>query len=100
MREAALATKLIAHLEAFPTAPMDVIPDVRARLKPQLARFRSVVAELANEMDLDPDGGADESLRRIYRRHVTPALQELDDGLTELELGKRFGGAQAPQLQE
>jgi hypothetical protein len=83
--EAGIAGRLIAGLEAFPNAEMDVILDVRLRLQAPLARFRSALARASAEFDAAAwDEGFAREVDDLYRREVAPALLEVEEALKEL----------------
>jgi hypothetical protein len=75
-----VARNLIGGLDAFPNASMDVVLDVRERIKDSLVRFRSAVAEAAA---VDP--GFDRAVEDIRLRVVAPALLELEEDLRSLD---------------
>jgi hypothetical protein len=84
--EVALAADLIVDkVEAFPDATMDVVLDVRQRLRDPLVRFRSALAKAAAELE---STGFDDNFEReaqsLYRREVEPALLELQESLADL----------------
>ena len=85
--EVGVARDLIDTIEAFPNAPMDVILDVRERLREPLVRFRAAVASASAEI------GEEESVlgehfharvAEVYRRIVAPELLAIREGLHEL----------------
>lgn len=83
--EAALARFLVGRIEAFPTASIDVILDVRRRLGPALVRFRSAVLAASCELPPIDNAGPDErELAAVYRRLIAPELQRLDEELDDL----------------
>jgi hypothetical protein len=83
--EAGIAGRLIGQLEAFPTADMDVILDVRGQLDAPLTRFRSALAKASSEFAA---AAWDETFARevddLYRVQVAPALRDVNDALDEL----------------
>jgi hypothetical protein len=85
-REIAVANTLIASLDAFPHASMDVILDVRERLADALMRFRVAVDAMSRETGDIPSGpGFEAEVRRLYRIRVEPALLEIRELLTEMD---------------
>jgi len=82
---AGLAHGLIASLESFPMASMDVIFDVRERLQPATARFRSALLRANDEII---SAGASAELGRLVEevrlREVNPAIADIDETLEEL----------------
>jgi len=84
-RKISIASTLIASLEAFPNASMDVILDVRERLGDALIRFRVAVDDLSRETREVPSGPAFEAeVRRLYRVKVEPRMLEIRELLSEL----------------
>ena len=83
--EAGIAGRLIAQLEAFPDAEMDVVLDVRRQLQTPLVRFRAALASAGSQFE---SAAWDESFARevddLYRREVAPALLEVREALDEL----------------
>ena len=85
--EIGLARALIANLEAFPQASMDVVLDVRGRLRDPLVRFRVAVDALSRETRETPLGLAFEAeVRRLYRIKVEPALLEIRELMDEMSV--------------
>jgi hypothetical protein len=83
--EAGIARSFIAGLDAFPNAGMDVVLDVRERLKTPLVRFRAAVAAASRELDATAvDSGFAREVEDIHKRIVAPALADLADSLEEL----------------
>ena len=83
--EAGIAGRLIGGLEAFPHAEMDVILDVRERLRDPLVRFRAALGRASTEFASAAwDEGFAREVDDLYRREVAPALLEINDGLNEL----------------
>ena len=82
----AIATALIGQLDAFPDADMDVILDVRERLKGPRTHFRGAIAELAvalssvNPSERDVAGVVRDQRLRV----VDPALQAIQEELNAL----------------
>jgi hypothetical protein len=80
-----LAHTLVVSLDSFPMASMDVILDVRERLKPTLARFHAAITEASIELDATPaDTSFDSAVEELRVRTVTPALEEIDEDLERL----------------
>jgi len=85
--EIGLARALIANLEAFPQASMDVVLDVRGRLRDPLVRFRVAVDAMSRETRETPLGPAFESeVRSLYRIKVEPALLEIRELMDEMSV--------------
>jgi hypothetical protein len=83
--EAGIAGRLIDGLETFPDADMDVILDVRERLRDPLVRFRSALARASTEFASAAwDEGFSGEVDDFYRRHVGPALLDVRERLNEL----------------
>lgn len=84
-QEAGIAGRLIAGVEAFPDADMDVILDVRERLRKPLVRFRSALSRATAEFS---SAAWDQTFPReiddYYRRQVDPALLDVQECLEEL----------------
>jgi hypothetical protein len=82
-----VASALITTLAAFPAAPMDVVLDVREKLRAPLIRFRSAVATMADVAEALPfDAAFADEVERLYRSQVAPALEELAQIADELRL--------------
>jgi hypothetical protein len=75
---------LVASLEAFPMASMDVVLDVRERLKPAVVRFRAALADAAS--GLQDAGEADfiPALEELRVRKVAPAVLDIEESLDDL----------------
>jgi hypothetical protein len=83
--ESGLAGRLIDGLDAFPRADMDVVLDVRERLRGPLLHFRGKLAQARTEFAAMPwNDRFDAEVDSYYRREVAPALAALDDALEEL----------------
>lgn len=83
-REAELGAGLIARLPAFPQAPINELLDVKADLQEPLTRYRAAVARLEKDMPQDVGSAEiDADIQAAWRAHVAPALDELQDILTE-----------------
>ena len=79
---------MVSSVEAFPSATMDVILDVRRQLRAPLIRFRAALVAASEELaanPLDPDAFRLET-QSIWHRVVQPALQELDEMASDLKL--------------
>lgn len=99
--EIGVARALIANLEAFPQASMDVVLDVRGRLQEPLIRFRAAMDELSRETRETPLGPAFESeVRRLYRLRVEPALLDLRELMDELGVRPTLARGAASGLPE
>jgi hypothetical protein len=84
--EVGAAGRLIGQLEAFPSASMDVVLDVRERLKAPLFRFRAALAHASREIE-SPAWRTEEFAREVedpYHREVAPALAELEEAMNDL----------------
>ena len=85
-REVGLAQALVVSLESFPMADMDVVLDVRERLKPTLSRFRAAMASAAKELDeLPTDWNFAAAVEELRIRSIAPALQDIEDELDQLD---------------
>lgn len=88
--QAGIAGRFIAAIDAFPDAPMDVVLDARSKLRGPLRRFRAGVTRLSRQLDesgvtaLDP--GFERASADLYREHVAPALQEIEELSREMGL--------------
>ncbi len=83
--EIGVARALITNLEAFPQASMDVVLDVRERLRDPLIRFRAAMGTMSRETRETPLGPAFESeIRRLYMLRVEPSLLEIRELMDEL----------------
>jgi hypothetical protein len=86
--EMGVARGLIATVEGFPHAPMDVVLDVRDRLQSPLVRFRAAVAAASRELgegDSVLTAGFQARVAEIYRRTVAPELQTIEESLQEMK---------------
>ena len=83
--EIGLASSFITGLEAFPKASMDVVLDVRERLRDPLVRFRGAVDAMSRDAREMPFGPAfDPEVRRLYRIRVEPALLEIRELMDDM----------------
>jgi len=88
--QAGVAGRFISAIDAFPDAPMDVVLDARGQLLGPLRRFRAGVTRLSRELAatgidvLDPR--FERSSADLYREHVAPALQEIEELSREIGL--------------
>ena len=81
---AEIAARLIAIVPGFPDADLDELLDLRVRIAPQLAAFRSAVADLEDAVGtsvIDPH--FDAAFQDVYLREVAPALAALEESLEE-----------------
>jgi len=88
-KQVGAAGLLIGQLEAFPDAEMDVVLDVRQKLKPSLTRFRAALAAASAELET-PAWQTEEFAREVedlYHRRVAPALLDLEQAMEELGAG-------------
>ena len=85
---ASVAGRMVAEVEGYADAPLDVLVDVRADLRPYLAAFRAAVLRLTEELPPSSDPGFEVALRQSYIRDVEPQL-------VELEAAMRRSGAKA-----
>lgn len=82
---AGVAHSLIATLESFPMASMDVILDVRERLRPATTRFRAAMIRAATELDsADSRATLAAVAGDIRLREIDPALADITEALEEL----------------
>jgi hypothetical protein len=83
--EVGIAGALLAGLDAFPNAEMDVVLDVREQLRNPLVHFRSALAKASREFTSE---AWDESFRNevedLYRIEVAPELDRLRTALDDL----------------
>jgi hypothetical protein len=84
--EAALTARLLGELEAFPDASMDVILDVRERLKGPRTYFRAAMSKAAQELSQTDfsDDSLDAAATRLRVETVAPALQTIRETLDGL----------------
>lgn len=95
-KEIGVARALIANLEAFPQASMDVVLDVRGRLRDPLVRFRVAVDAMSRETRETPLGAAFESeVRRLCKIKVEPALLEIRELMDEMSVRPTLARAAA-----
>jgi hypothetical protein len=81
-RHIRLAGELIADLEAFPNADIDVVLDVRDRLERPLASFRSAVSEFSGELKEMPGTPAFAAeVRALFLRRVQPEINALHESI-------------------
>lgn len=88
--QAGIARRFIATIDAFPDAPMDVVLDARGKLREPLRGFRSGVMRLSRQLEESGISALDPQFERasadLYREHVAPALQEIDELSREMGL--------------
>jgi hypothetical protein len=86
--EIGAAGRVLQRLEAFPEAEVLDILDVRQRLSLSLVRFRGAMAESARRFEATAwDPGFAAEVENYRRAVVEPAVQEVDEGLRELDVG-------------
>jgi hypothetical protein len=89
---AALTSRHIARLDAFPDAPMRAVLEARESLRAPLTRFREAIATMQVELEAMPlDQAFDASVHDLYERLLAPALRELEDVATRLNIGSLLG---------
>ncbi len=86
--EGVLAASLLGQLEAFPYASMDVILDVRERLKGPRTHFRAAMMKAAKVVA--ESGNSGEDLERVVvelrSQEIEPALQHIREELDALHV--------------
>ena len=82
---AGLAHGLIAALPTFPMAPMDVVLDVRERLRPATARFRAAMLRASGEArHLSGPADLGTLVGELKVREIDPAIAEINESLADL----------------
>lgn len=82
---AGVSQALIATLDSFPMASMDVVLDVRERLRPAATRFRAAMVKAAGELDEShPAEDLAVLVEDLRLREVAPAMAEIEESLHEL----------------
>jgi hypothetical protein len=85
--EAGIAGHLLTGLEAFPDADMDVILDVRQRLRAPLINFRAALAHASLEFASEAwDADFQREVEDLHRRQIAPAVEALRQTLDELKV--------------
>ncbi len=86
LAEALIATSLLGQLETFPDASMDVILDVRERLKGARVNFRAAMSKAAAELSEAQlsDRELDAAIAHLRVETVEPALQAIRETLHTL----------------
>jgi hypothetical protein len=89
---AALTSRHIGRLDAFPDAPMRAVLEARESLRAPLTRFREAIATMQAELESIPlDEAFDRAVHDRYERLVAPTLRELEDLAKELNIGSLLG---------
>jgi hypothetical protein len=89
---AALTSRHIGRLDAFPDAPMRAVLEVREYLRAPLTRFREAIAAMQVELETMPlDEAFDRTVRDLHERLLAPALRELEDLAKQLNIGSLLG---------
>lgn len=92
--QAQVATRFIAWVPAFPIADLDSIMIARGSLRSSLVRYRSAVIRLTRELEATPvDDGFESVVVDLYRQHVEPAIQEIDELSHQLGLRASMSSA-------
>jgi hypothetical protein len=83
-REAELGAGLIARLPAFPDAPIDALLDLKSDLAGPLLRYRSAIHKLEAGLTQElASPEIDAEIQTEWRGTVAPALQDIEDELTD-----------------
>ena len=91
-----MAGRFISWIPAFPGASLETILTARAGLEAPLARYRSAVLGLTQELQgLPVDAEFEKEARDLHRQHVQPALLEIEE--MSHELGLKSSIARAAQ---
>jgi len=86
LREGLLAQELLGALPAFPSAELDVVFDVRERLKGPRKRFRAAVHEAAHALEDVPIEQISGAVATVRRNTVEPAVEEIRESLEDLKV--------------
>jgi hypothetical protein len=90
--EVALAAHYMGYLPAVTTASLAAVLKARDKLKGPLLRFRSVMAELAREIEVSPtQPGFDRAADDLFRREVAPQLLAITELTQERGLRRVVG---------
>ena len=84
IRQGQLAQELLGSLPAFPSATLDVVLDVRDRLRVPRVRFRAAVSEAAETLKDVPNRELHGAIAELRRRTVDPAIEDVKETLEEL----------------
>lgn len=85
---AALTSRHVGWLDAFPDAPMNAVLEARETLRAPLVRFRGAIADMQVELEtMALDETFERAVQDMYERLVAPALQELEDVAEQLHIG-------------
>lgn len=89
-----LAVRMISSIPGFDTATPDEILDIRTKVEPHRARFRAAIVELADSLgDTSSKRDLDDAIDDSLTRTVEPALEELDQSLSDLGVGQTVARA-------
>lgn len=89
---AALESRLVGRLDAFPDAPMNAVLEAREVLRGPLTRLREAIAEMQTDIERVPlDESFEQAVHERYESRVAPALQELEDVARQLRIEKLLG---------
>ena len=89
---AALTSRHIGRLDAFPDASMRAVLEARESLRAPLTRFREAIATMQVELETMPlDEAFDRAVHDRYERLVAPTLRELEDLAKQLNIGSLLG---------
>jgi hypothetical protein len=90
--QAALASRFVGQLDAFPDAPMGAVLEARDLLRAPLIGFRAAMTEMEHDMEATPlDENFERVVQDMYRKRVAPALQELEDIAKQLRMKSLLG---------
>ncbi len=79
-RQVMVASDALGRLPAFPAATIDEMLDIRRELQVPLIRFRAAVTRLGRTMAAAPyDEHVQAEVDDLYREHIAPALQEIEE---------------------
>jgi hypothetical protein len=91
-RPAALTSRHVGRLDAFPDAPMSAVLEARETLRAPLAGLRRAIADMGTELETMPlDQTFERAVHDMYGRLVAPALQELEEIARQLRIGSLLG---------
>jgi hypothetical protein len=89
--QAEVAARFITWMPAFPAADLERVLHARGALRAPLVRYRSAVIGITKDLDATPiDDRFDGLVHDLYRRHVEPALLEIEDLSEDLGLRSSF----------
>ncbi|MDP9358744.1 MAG: hypothetical protein M3R02_26390 [Chloroflexota bacterium] len=100
-KQVMIASDALGRLPAFPAATIDEMLDIRRELRLPLIRFRAAVTRLGRTVAAASyDEHVQAEVDDLYREHIAPALQEIEELVQAnaylQRLGEQVGGTLGP----